>query len=160
MYSEEIVSPKGQAEIEFIYEGKKIKTIFLITDEQSPNVLGRDVLGKLQLNWKEIFNSFVASEIMSVNLTLNKILSDYKVVFSDELGTLKDFQAEIPVYPEVKPRYFHARPVPYSLKKKIEHELDRLVKLGIYQPVASSKWAAPIVPVLKGDGGIRIYGNY
>ena len=75
-YSGEIVSLKGQAEIEFIYEGKKIKTTFLITNEQSPNVLGRDILGKLQLNWKEIFNSFVSSEVMSDNLTLDKILSD------------------------------------------------------------------------------------
>ena len=97
---------------------------------------------------------------MSDNLTLDKILSDYKIVFSDELGTLKDFQAEIPVDPQVKPIYIRARPVPYSLKEKIEHELDRLVNLGIYQPVASSKWAAPIVPVLKGDGGIRICGDY
>ena len=97
---------------------------------------------------------------MSDNLTLDKILSDYKIVFSDELGTLKDFQAEIPVDPQVKPIYIRARPVPYSLKEKIEHELDRLVNLGIYQPVASSKWAAPFIPVLKGDSGIQICGNY
>ena len=102
MDSGEIVSPKVQAETEFLYEGKKIKTTFLITNEQSPNVLGRDILGKLQLNWKEIFNSFVSSEVMSDNLMLDKILSDYKIVFSDELGTLKDFQAEIPVDPQVK----------------------------------------------------------
>ena len=66
--------------------------------------MGRDILGKLQLNWKEIFNSFVSSEVMSDNLMLDKI-SDYKIVFSDELGTLKDFQAEIPVDPQVKPSY-------------------------------------------------------
>ena len=36
---------------------------------------------------------------MSDNLTLDKILSDYKIVFSDGLGTIKDFQAEIPVDP-------------------------------------------------------------
>ena len=35
-----------------------------------------------------------------------------------------------------------------------------MVNLGIYQPVASSKWVAPIVPVLKGDGSIRICGDY
>ena len=55
-YSGEIVSPKGQSEIGFSYEGNKIKTTFLITDERSSNVLGRDILGKLQLNWKDIFN--------------------------------------------------------------------------------------------------------
>ena len=61
--------------------------------------MGRDILGKLQLNWKEIFNSVVSSEVMSDNLTLDKILSDYKIIFSDGLGTIKDFQAEIPVDP-------------------------------------------------------------
>ena len=103
-YSGEIVSPKGQTEIEFIYEGKKIKTTFLITSEQSPNVLGRGILGKLQMNWKEIFHSFVSSEVMSDNLMLGKILSDYKIVFYDEVGTLKDFQ--------VKPIYIRVLPVP------------------------------------------------
>ena len=38
--------------MEFTYERTKIKAIFLITDERSPNVLGRNILGKLQLNWK------------------------------------------------------------------------------------------------------------
>ena len=156
------MSPKGPSEIEFGYEDNKIKTTFLITHERSPNVLGRDILGKLQLNWKYIFNSFVASEVNSTsdNVTLNKIISEYKVVFSDELGTLKDFQADIPIDPQVIPKYFCARPVPYSLKEKIKHELERLVKLGIYRPVASSEWAAPIVSAFKGNGSIRICGDY
>ena len=42
----------------------------------------------------------------------------------------------------------------------IEHELEELVKLGIYRPVASSKWATPIVPAFKRDGSIRICGDY
>ena len=112
-YSGETVSPKCQSEIEFSYEGSKIKTTFLITDERSLNVLGRDILVKLQLNWKDIFNSFATSEVTSTsdNVTLNKIISEYKVVFSDELGTLKDFQADIPIDPQVIPKYFRARPV-------------------------------------------------
>ena len=56
---------------------------------------------KLQLNWKNIFNSFAASEVSSTsdNVTLKKIISEYKVAFCDELGTLKDFQADIPIDP-------------------------------------------------------------
>ena len=120
MYSGEIVSPKGQSEIEFCYEGNKIKTIFLVTDEHSADVLGRDILGKLQLNWKDIFNSFVASEVNSIsdNVTLNKIIPAYKVIFSNELGTLKDFQADILKDPQVIPKYFCPRPVLYSLEEK------------------------------------------
>ena len=113
-------------------------------------------MGKLKLNWESIFNSYVGTEkCYSNNKSLNKIISEYESVFSDELGTLKNLEIEIPIQPNVNPKFFRARPVPYSLKDKIEKELDRLVKLGIYEPVYSSKWAAPIVPVFKPDGGLK-----
>ena len=141
-----------KSDIEFTYEVNKIKTAFLITDEHLPNVLGREILGNLT----NIFNLFAASKISSTsdNETLNTILSDYKVVFSDDYGALKDFQANIPIDPQVTHKHFCARPVPNSLKQKIECELERLVKLGIYCPVTSSKCAVLIVPVFKGDGNI------
>ena len=48
----------------------------------------------------------------------------------------------------------------YSLKEKIEHELEQWVNLGIYPPVASSKLIAPIGMVFKGDSSIRICRDY
>ena len=51
------------------------------------------------------------------------------------------------------------RSVPFILKEKIEEELDHLVS-EVIEPVKSSKWAAPIVPVVKQDGKIRICGDY
>ncbi len=39
-------------------------------------------------------------------------------------------------------------------------ELDRLEKEGILVRVSSSEWATPIVPVPKGDGRIRLCGDY
>ena len=84
-------------------------------------------------------------------------------MFSDELETLKDFQAHIPMDSQVLntfPKYFCARLVPYSLKEKIEHKLEQLVRLGIYHPVASSKWAAPLVPAFTWEGSIQICNNY
>ena len=53
-----------------------------------------------------------------------------------------------------------ARPVPYALKAKVELELDRLQSEGILSPVEFSEWAAPIVPVVKQDGTVRICGDY
>ena len=49
-----------------------------------------------------------------------------------------------------------ARPVPYALKAKVEKELDRLQSEGIISPVEFTEWAAPIVPVVKQDGSVRI----
>ena len=120
-YSGEIVHPKGQCEIEFSYENKKLKTFFLITDKKSPNVLGRDILGKLRLNWEKIFQSYVVTEnCISEKESLNKITSEYESVFSNELGILKNVEVEIPIQPNVNPKFFRACPVPYSLKDKIE----------------------------------------
>ena len=42
----------------------------------------------------------------------------------------------------------------------MEAELERLQSQGIIEPVQFSDWAAPIVPVPKSDGNIRICGDY
>ena len=131
----------------------------MITDKKSPNVLGRDILGKLRLNWDKIFHYVVTEHCISEKESLNKIISEYESLFSDELGTLKNVEVEIPIQPNVNPNFFQACPVPYSLNDKIEKEINRLVKLGIYQPVSSSKWAAPIVPVFKPDGSFKYVGT-
>ena len=42
----------------------------------------------------------------------------------------------------------------------MEKELERLEAEGIIEKVDSSEWAAPIVPIPKGDGHLHICGNY
>ena len=46
------------------------------------------------------------------------------------------------------------------MKVKIEEKLDRLVSLGILQPVQFSKWGTLIVPVLKSDKSVRICDDF
>ena len=53
-----------------------------------------------------------------------------------------------------------ARQVPFAVKKKVEEELERLQALGVIKPIQFSDWAAPIVPVMKSDGRVRICGDY
>ena len=48
----------------------------------------------------------------------------------------------------------------FTLKEAISKELDRLESEGILQKVSHSDWAAPIVPVLKSDGKIRVCGDF
>ena len=43
---------------------------------------------------------------------------------------------------------------------KVEMELDRLVKIGVIEPVQYSDWASPIVLVVKQDGAVRICGDF
>ena len=91
---------------------------------------------------------------------MNKILSDYKKVFKSGMCTLKGFEVELKVDPDCKPKFCKARPVPYAVNQRTEKELERLVKDNIYEPILYSKWTAPIVPILKDDGTVRICGDY
>ncbi|PIK62342.1 hypothetical protein BSL78_00660 [Apostichopus japonicus] len=50
--------------------------------------------------------------------------------------------------------------MPLAIKDKVSEELNRLVKEGVLEKVDFSDWAAPIVPVRKGDGNIRVCGDY
>ncbi|KAI0240482.1 hypothetical protein LSAT2_008781, partial [Lamellibrachia satsuma] len=88
------------------------------------------------------------------------LLAEVPGVFSEGLGKLKDVQVKIHVKNGAIPRFFKARPIPYALKEKVENELDRLQHEGIIEPVQFSEWAAPIVPVCKANGQIRICGDY
>ena len=83
-----------------------------------------------------------------------------RTFFGEGLGTLKGTEAKIYVDPNAPPKFMKARPVPYALKAKVEKELDRLQSEGILSPVEFTEWAAPIVPVVKQDGLVRICSDY
>ena len=59
-----------------------------------------------------------------------------------------------------KHNFFKPRQVPFILKQKVETELERLQDQCIISPVQFFKWAAPIMPITKKDGSIRICGDF
>ena len=92
--------------------------------------------------------------------SLQDVLDEHVEVFEDKLGCLKGIKAQIHVGPNAKPVFYRARSIPFALRAKVEKELYRLHAEGIMQPTQFSDWAAPIVPVIKGDGNVRICGDY
>ena len=76
------------------------------------------------------------------------------------MGKLQGIQAKIHVDKNVRPRFEKAKTVPFAIREKVEKELERLQALVVIQPVRFSDWAAPIVPVMKGNGRVRICGDY
>ena len=59
-----------------------------------------------------------------------------------------------------KPKFCKPRQVPFALKEPLERELTRLEGLGILQKIKHTEWAAPVVVVPKGDGCLRVCGDY
>ncbi|XP_062374782.1 uncharacterized protein K02A2.6-like [Sardina pilchardus] len=153
-YTGECIPLLGAIDVDIDYEGQKASVSLLVVQGEGPSLLGRDLLQKIRLHWGEIWG-----EIKNMTVA-HDITAKYADVFRDELGTLRGTTVKLCVDPKAQPRFFKPRPVPYAMRVKVEAELERLQQAGVIEPVEFSNWAAPIVPVLKEDGGLRICGDY
>ena len=143
----------GCMDVEVVYKTQTAQLPLIVVDGSGPNLLGRDWLEHIVLDWHEV-------RLVSVT-SLQEVLDKHKKVFEKGLGMLKNFEAKIHIDPEATPRFHKARTVPYAMRLKVEEELDRLVKEGTLEPVQLADWAAPIVAVLKHDrSSIRICGDF
>ena len=153
-YTVEVTPVVGECEVEVEYNGFKGNLVAVVISGESPCLLGRNWLQHISLDWSAIFN------LTTMDKELNAILEARSTVFQEGLGKVEGVKAKIYINSSEKPRFFKARPVAYTLREKIETDLDRLVKEGTIEPVEFSEWATPIVPIVKEDGTIRICGDY
>ena len=62
---------------------------------------------------------------MRTDTLVQELTSEYKEVFSEKLGCLKDFKVSIPVATDADYKFFKSRPVPYALRGRVEEELNK-----------------------------------
>ena len=91
---------------------------------------------------------------------LQNLLRKYTDLFKEELGLVKGVTVKLQVDGKAQPRFYKPRTVPYALRSRVEEEKARLEIEGILEPVTHSEWAAPVVPVVKQDGSVRLCGDY
>ena len=91
---------------------------------------------------------------------MDYLVEKYSIVFSSGVGTMKDVRAQFSLREGSKPWFCHPRTISYALKQNVGKELDRLEESGVLRKVNHADWSAPIVPVPKKDGIIRICGDY
>ena len=148
---------KGTIRVSVQYKDQEAELSLTVVAGNGTSLLGRDWLLKLRLDWPYLCVNEVRP---TADSSLSSILDSHAEVFKDELGLVKGTAAKLYVDPSIQPRFCQARSVPYALRDKVFQELDWLEKLGIIEPVQFSDWAAPIVPVVKQDGTVRICGDY
>ena len=164
-YTGEIIAPEGVGDVMVEYHGQKANLPITVVDGNMPNLMGRDWLTQLKLKWEELFPLRApVHKLERAPSPVDSLLSEFPDVFTDELGCLRDFKVHIPVPENVVPKYCKARPVPYALRDRLDAELEELEKQGVWRRVEYSRWAAPVVTVLKDSrdpmGPIRICGDY
>ena len=135
-------------------DGPSVKsTKVVIVDGKGPCLMGRVLMRRLGL--LEDVQSLSAE-----SATATSMKQEFPDLFSEDLGCYKGHQFAIEVDPSVPPKFCKARTLPYTLRAKIDQEIDRLLREGIISPVIDSSWVAPVVPVVKQNGSIRLCGDY
>ncbi|XP_026747201.1 uncharacterized protein K02A2.6-like [Trichoplusia ni] len=127
--------------------------IYVIRDG-GPPLLGRDFISLFSLHLIPV-NYCTDSDVPIKDLQMQ-----YPRLFSDKLGTFNKYEIKLLLKKDAKPVFCKARPVAFALRDKVEKEINRLVDLGILEPVEYSEYASPIVPVLKRNGTVRLCADY
>lgn len=161
-FSGEQIRPLGSVKVNVSINGQSADLDLFVVKQEGPSLLGRDWLGVLRLNWTEI-KTLRYTKTQTSPTTSDKVktlVEKHKAVFSPEIGKLQGQKGKLTLKENTHPKFVKARQVPYSLRPKVEEELDRLVKEGVISPVQFSDWATPIVPVVKPNNRVRICGDY
>ena len=140
------------------YEDQHLDLPVLVVDSDGPNLLGRDWLARLKLDWRHIQQVRNLGE--SPGSVVEKLKDEYRDVFSQELGCFKGVEVTFDVDDSVAPRFMKPRHLPYAYRRRVEQQLQSEVDAGVLEPVKTSAWACQIVPVLKANGDIRVCGNF
>ena len=115
-------------------------------------------------DWNNFLTNSSELECNQINDTKAK-LEELKNKFSDifkenPLSKVKGKLAHLVLKKDAVPKFLPARTVPIAIEKQVDAEIEKMVKQGYWTPVSQSKWATPLVPVPKKDGGVRICGDY
>ena len=66
---------------------------------------------------------------------MEEVLRNYQEVFRDELGTVKNIEAQLHLKENGKPKFFRPRHVPLATRGAIGEGIERLVETGVVKKV-------------------------
>ncbi|XP_059047717.1 uncharacterized protein K02A2.6-like [Achroia grisella] len=154
-YSGEIVKPVGKISVALQVNERKCNCSLLVVENGCRNLFGRDLMNILNINLKEL------TDLNSIDsLNLENILQEYSDVFKNELGVIKGEKIHLELKENTEPIFMKPRPIPFSFKDKVEHELTKLENEGVITKVDNSDWGTSLVPVIKENGQLRLCANY
>ena len=147
----------GAANVDIQYGSQKVSGLpLIIVKGNGQALLGLDWLKCIKLDWHNILTVTKPDSTISDD----DVLIQFKEVFEDKVGTVKNVKAGLVLKPDAVPKFCNPRPVPYALKMQVEMEIKRLESEGAWEKITYSDWATPLVPVMKENGRVRLCGDY
>ena len=134
-YTGENITPHGTCEVTVTYDNQQYHLPLVVVPGSGPTLLGRSWLEVIQLSWNRIHQL----KVVNATPTVDDIIQRYPDVFKDELSELRNYTASFRVDP--KSIFCKVRHVPYTLREKLDKELDWLESLGIIESIQYSEWA-------------------
>ncbi|CAF3487193.1 unnamed protein product, partial [Rotaria socialis] len=145
-YSGARIKIKGECYVTVQYQNKNFQLLMIIVNGKSEPLLGLKWINILQLD----LNSLIHTRI-PIEHHINKAY---------DLGHCTKVQAHIQLKSDAIPKFFKPRPIPFAYLTGVKEEIERNVNAGILERIDASPWAAPIVPIKKPNGKIRICGDF
>ena len=155
-YNSKPITVLGQLAVTVEYQGYHGVHTLYVVEGSGAALLGRDWLSKIRLDWASIKSLALGGRQQA----LDKLLDSYEQVFQPGLGTMTQIKAHLSLKPDARPVFRRPHQVPFTIREKVGKELDKLEEQGVLRKVDHSEWAAPVVPVPKKDGSIRLCGDY
>ena len=151
---------RGTAQVSARFKGEEKTLELVVVDGNSPSLLGR--------TWMQAFSELRKwlneAPVNSVSVSrpeVDALCKEFSDLFAPGHGKLKGYNAHIYLKPDAQFRYFKPRTVAFAMRSKIEADLERLLNLGVIEPIDIAECGStPIVPVLKPNGAVRICGDF
>jgi len=86
---------------------------------------------------------------------LNKLVTNYPKLFSEEIGKVPNYQHVIQLREDARPIQCKLRHPPVHFKEGAKDSINSLLKMGIVEKIDKSEWVHAAHFVRKGDGTMR-----
>jgi hypothetical protein len=133
--------------------------LYIVDDEKADTIMGREWMRALGLKIQYEVN-YIENDSENNCTYEREIEEEFSDLFEKKIGKIPGIKLAYRVKDNPRPICCKSRPVPYSLRDRVDKELDYLEKEGVIERVDYSEWGSPVVPIEKTDGSLRLCIGY
>uniref|UniRef100_A0A0K0FWA4 Peptidase A2 domain-containing protein n=1 Tax=Strongyloides venezuelensis TaxID=75913 RepID=A0A0K0FWA4_STRVS len=158
-FSGEIIKVIGECSEKIKINEKEGMFNLVIVKGEGQNLLGRNVIDKLEVDLNQLY---FKNKVFYINSEEFKdtVKKRFPSLFSEGLGCCNVAVAKIIMKAGVIPKKISYRFSNLNMKEKINEEIERLTRLGVWSKIETSEWISPMSVALKSNGKVSLCANF